>query len=320
MKSKLYKEEELLEILKDKYLDAKKTNLEATDQEINERFNHSIGVKDACLNINEFFNLGLDKDILLNMGLLHDYAKFVTDSEYQELINKFNRTNSQKYLTYPEAIHHALLGDLVIENDLGITDRIILDAIKYHSTGFRDMNIYSEVLMLADFTENGREGDMFRNARSILYDSNDPVNMKKALSYIMSWKIRHVKGKGLGLVDESYYAYKQYAVYLDNPLDRLKQILRAIDHNLVKDIRIYDVSNRSPLYDYVIVSTAVSNKSKDAVISYLRAEFDIRNVEEGEIWTLIDLNDCLVHVFTEEAREAYSLDRILSDSRRIDIK
>ena len=320
MAKKRYQESELLEILKDKYLDAKDKNIEATNEAINERYNHSIGVKNACLKINEFFNLGLDVDTLINMGLLHDYSKFITTEEYQALLKKYPKMNDAKYLTYPEAIHHALLGDLALVDELGIDDPIILNAIKYHSTGNKDLGIYSEVLMLADFTEETREGDMFYNARKILYESNDPINMKKALSYILTSKIRQVKKRGYGLVDEAYYAYKQYAPYLDNPLDRCKQILRAIDHNLVKDVCVYDVRDRSPLYDYVIVSTAVSSKSKEAVISYLRAEFDLRSVEEGEVWTLVDLNDCLVHVFSDEARDAYNLDRILTDARRIDIK
>ena len=320
MKEKIYQEEELLEIIKDKFNDAKDKNIEATPFEIEERFNHSIGVKDACLKINEFFNLNLNHDYLIMMGLLHDYSKFLTDEEYKALLDKYPGVNDIKYLTYPEAIHHALLGDLAIIDDLGINNKTILNAIKFHSTGNQNMDVYQEVLMLADYTENGREGDYFKNARSILYESNDPINIKKALAYILSMKIKHVKGKGMGLVDEAYYAYKAYASYLDNPFDRLKMILRAIDHNLVKDVRVYDVTSRSPLYDYVIVATGVSNKSKDAVISYLRAEFDLRNVEEGEMWTLIDLNDCLVHVFTAEAREMYGLDRILQGTKVIDIK
>ena len=319
MKKKLYQEEELLAILKDKYLEGKANNPEISDADINERFYHSIGVKNACLKINEFFNLGLDKDVLINMGLLHDYSKFLSLEDYQRLLEKYPGQNDPKYLTYPEPIHHALLGDLAIIDELGITDPVILNAIKFHSTGSANPGIYSEVLMLADFTEETREGDMFYNARSILYESNDQINIKKALSYIFASKIRHVKKKGFGLVNETYYAYKEYASYLDNPLDRCKGILRAIDHNLVKDICVYDVRDRSPLYDYVIVTTAVSSRSKEAVISYLRSEFDLRSVEEGEFWTLIDLNDCLVHVFSSDARDAYNLDRILTDARRIEI-
>lgn len=318
MGSKLYKEEELLEILKDKYKACQKYNLDATDEEVNERYNHSIGVKNACLKINEFFNLGLDKDILINMGLLHDYSKFLTIDDYKKLLEKY--PEDEKYLTYSSKVHHALLGDLALKEELGISDPIILDAIKYHSTGNKNLGIYSEVLMLADYTEETREGDSFKNARSVLCESNDPVNIKKALCYILSSKIKHIKARGFSLVNETYYAYLEYKPYLDNPLDRCKQILRAIDHNLVKDIYIYDVRDRSPLYDYVIVSTAISNKSKDAVISYLRAEFDLRNVEEGEFWTLVDLNDCILHVFSNDARSEYNIDRILSEARRIDIK
>ena len=320
MKSKLYTEEELIEILKDKYNDCKEYNIEATDEEINERFNHSIGVKNACLKINEFFNLGLDKDILINMGLLHDYSKFLTIDDYKKLLEIYPNATDENYLTYSSKVHHALLGDLALKHELGINDPIILNAIKYHSTGNKNLDIYSEVLMLADYTEETREGDSFKNARSVLYESNDPINIKKALWYILSSKIKHIKARGFSLVNETYYAYLEYKPYLDNPLDRCKQILRAIDHNLVKDICIYDVHDRSPLYDYVIVSTAVSNKSKGAVISYLRAEFDLRSVEEGEFWTLVDLNDCILHVFSNDARSEYNIDRILSEARKINIE
>ena len=320
MKSKLYKEEELIEILKDKYNDCKEYNIEATDEEINERFNHSIGVKNACLKINEFFNLGLDKDILINMGLLHDYSKFLTIDDYKKLLEIYPNATDENYLTYSSKVHHALLGDLALKHELGINDPIILNAIKYHSTGNKNLDIYSEVLMLADYTEETREGDSFKNARSVLYESNDPINIKKALCYILASKIKHIKARGFSLVNETYYAYLEYKPYLDNPLDRCKQILRAIDHNLVKDICIYDVHDRSPLYDYVIVSTAVSNKSKDAVISYLRAEFDLRSVEEGEFWTLVDLNDCILHVFSNDARSEYNIDRILNEARKINIE
>ena len=319
MKSKLYKEEELLEILKDKYKECQTYNMEATDEEVNERYNHSIGVKNACLQINEFFNLGLNKDMLIEMGLLHDYSKFLTVDDYKKLLEIYPSATDENYLTYSSKVHHALLGDLALKEELGITDSIILNAIKYHSTGSKDPDIYAEVLMLADYTEETREGDSFKNARSILYESNDPINIKKALCYILSSKIKHIKARGFSLVNETYYAYLKYKDYLDNPLDRCKQILRAIDHNLVKDIYIYDVRDRSPLYDYVIVTTAISNKSKDAVISYLRAEFDLRNVEEGEMWTLVDLNDCILHVFTADARSEYNIDRILSGANRIEI-
>ena len=42
MAKKRYQESELLEILKDKYLDAKDKNIEATNEAINERYNHSV--------------------------------------------------------------------------------------------------------------------------------------------------------------------------------------------------------------------------------------------------------------------------------------
>ena len=93
---------------------------------------------------------------------------------------------------------------------------------------------------------------------------------------------------------------------------KLDNVLESINRNLVKDVVIYDLSQRHPLYDYVIVSTANSNRQMEACVSYLRDDFDLKGAEIGEGWTLIDLGDIIVHVFSSDYREKYGLDKLYS--------
>ena len=50
----------------------------------------------------------------------------------------------------------------------------------------------------------------------------------------------------------------------------------------------------------------------EACVSYLRDDFDLKGAEIGEGWTLIDLGDIIVHVFTNDDREKYGLDKLYS--------
>ena len=47
-----------------------------------------------------------------------------------------------------------------------------------------------------------------------------------------------------------------------------------------------------------------------ASVSYLRDDFEIKGIELGEEWTLIDLGDVIVNIFKEEDRAKFGLDRL----------
>ena len=63
-------------------------------------------------------------------------------------------------------------------------------------------------------------------------------------------------------------------------------------------------------FDYIIVATTLSNRQMQACLNYLKDDFEIRGAEVGEAWSLIDLNDVIVHIFKEEERERYGIDRL----------
>ena len=86
-----------------------------------------------------------------------------------------------------------------------------------------------------------------------------------------------------------------------------------------EDIYIYDMMNRSPFYDKMIIASVDSLRQANAVVSYIEdsfkdTDYKIRNVEGGNTdWVLIDCYDIILSVFTKEERNHFSIDKIYMD-------
>jgi len=83
----------------------------------------------------------------------------------------------------------------------------------------------------------------------------------------------------------------------------------------------YDVRKISPLWDFALFMSVLSERQADAVLSSLRrggrdSKIKLHHSESGTEggWVLLDFGDVVVHVFTEEAREYYALERIFKDA------
>lgn len=92
---------------------------------------------------------------------------------------------------------------------------------------------------------------------------------------------------------------------------RIKEIVDIIEDKKGSDIKIYDLTGKSPFYDISILATGSSTRNVDAIVQEIRKSISgIRGIEgEGELnWVLVDANDVLINIFTKEAREYFELD------------
>mgnify|MGYP001371824855 FL=1 len=99
-------------------------------------------------------------------------------------------------------------------------------------------------------------------------------------------------------------------------VNRAIEILNALN---VKDLVAYDFDKKSPFYDYFIVAT-VNDRQSTAAFNHFKKEeiFDLKNVEgKNSGWTLIDLGDIIVHLFSEEDRKYYDFDTRLLGVKKI---
>lgn len=102
--------------------------------------------------------------------------------------------------------------------------------------------------------------------------------------------------------------------------------VRALDAKKGKDIKVLYTADQTTLADYFVICTGTSNTQvkalSDAVEDAMtKAGEEPHHVEghRGGQWTLLDYSAILVHVFTEEAREFYALERLWSDATPVDL-
>ncbi|MDE6357146.1 MAG: ribosome silencing factor [Eubacteriales bacterium] len=108
--------------------------------------------------------------------------------------------------------------------------------------------------------------------------------------------------------------------------EAVKVAYKAIDDKMGIDIKVLDIAEISPIADYFVIASARNHSQlkamADAVEEQLYKECKMEKTHlEGmqtKSWILIDFNDIIVHLFNEEDREFYNLERIWADAKIID--
>jgi len=115
---------------------------------------HTLGVAhtSACLAMR--YDEDIDSAYLA--GLLHDYAKNLSDEDMLKTANKYNLLLSDFEKENPFILHGKVAACLV-RDEFDISDKNILNAISYHTTGRPGMSLLEKIVFLADYIECGRE-------------------------------------------------------------------------------------------------------------------------------------------------------------------
>ena len=102
--------------------------------------------------------------------------------------------------------------------------------------------------------------------------------------------------------------------------------VKALDDKKGKDIKVLHTADQTTLADYFVICSGGSNTQvralADAVEEAMsRAGEEPHHIEghRGGQWTLMDYSSVVVHIFTDEGREFYGLERLWSDADPVDI-
>ncbi|MBR4579467.1 MAG: ribosome silencing factor [Oscillospiraceae bacterium] len=100
--------------------------------------------------------------------------------------------------------------------------------------------------------------------------------------------------------------------------------VKALDDKHARDIQILKTDKVTVLADYFILCTAGSSThgktladEVDKVLSEAGEPPIRREGYRSGGWTLLDFGCVIVHIFSEEMREFYSLDRLWSDAEKL---
>lgn len=120
------------------------------------RFLHTLGVADTASNLAVVH--GVNPQNARLAGMLHDCAKYLTDTEMIALCEKKHIHLTDFECSTP-ALIHSKLGVFVARERYGVEDSAILSAIACHTTGKPDMTSLEKIVFIADYIEPGRKMD-----------------------------------------------------------------------------------------------------------------------------------------------------------------
>ncbi len=94
------------------------------------------------------------------------------------------------------------------------------------------------------------------------------------------------------------------------------KLARMIEQKKGEDIVVFDVRGLSPITDYFIISTGLSDVHTRTIAEHLVKSESPKHVEglEAAAWVLLDFFDVIVHVFSKDARDFYGLERLWGDA------
>ena len=90
------------------------------------RLTHCLGVERAAIELAERFGIDAEKAGLA--GLLHDYAKKLSDQEFLDLIDRYQLDSDLK--NWGNNVWHGMVGIYKIQEDLDLQNAEILRAIE----------------------------------------------------------------------------------------------------------------------------------------------------------------------------------------------
>ncbi|WP_163970062.1 bis(5'-nucleosyl)-tetraphosphatase (symmetrical) YqeK [Oceanobacillus halotolerans] len=130
-----------------------------------ERFEHTLRVTQTALELAETYNVNKEKVELA--GILHDYAKYRPKEELKRSILTSNLPKD--LLDYHHELWHGPAGALLLEQEHGINDSDVQQAIRYHTTGKANMSMLEMIIFIADYSEPGRDFPGVQEVRDIVH-------------------------------------------------------------------------------------------------------------------------------------------------------
>lgn len=111
----------------------------------------------------------------------------------------------------------------------------------------------------------------------------------------------------------------------DRIQNRVRQVVAAALDKKASDLDVLAVEGLTSIADYFIICSAATERQTNAIYdsieSRLREEEGVKPLYvEGAVpgrWILVDYGDFIVHIFTEECRKYYSLERLWGDAPNV---
>ena len=112
-----------------------------------------------------------------------------------------------------------------------------------------------------------------------------------------------------------------------NSLDKVKAIYKALDDKKGIDIKVIDIQGVTVVADYFVIVGGTSKSQVQALVDNTEEELAKLGCHTSHVegyqtanWILVDYEDVIVHVFNQDDRLFYDLERIWKDGKLVEIE
>ncbi|MBQ4098862.1 MAG: nicotinate (nicotinamide) nucleotide adenylyltransferase [Clostridia bacterium] len=140
------------------------------------RLIHTKGVIALSIKYAKAFGVSLKKTV--KSALLHDVAKYLRAEDYPNFVSPKG---------VPSQVMHQYLGAYVAEHILGVKDRQIINAVKYHTSAKPNMSLLGKIIFTADMLEEGRSYEGVEQIRKLSFEDFDKaflLSIQRSLDYV----------------------------------------------------------------------------------------------------------------------------------------
>ncbi|NLZ83599.1 MAG: HD domain-containing protein [Clostridiales bacterium] len=167
------------------------------------RYLHVISTEEVSVDLALIHGCDVQKASIA--GVLHDCAKYLSNAELIEECKKYNLPITEAEEKSSQLLH-AKVGAAYAEHIYNITDKEILTAITYHTTGRPNMTLLEKITFTADYIEPNRKIlPRIDEVRKAAYD-----NLDYAIYLILENTLDYLKVTNTVMDDKTEMTYEYY--------------------------------------------------------------------------------------------------------------
>ena len=105
------------------------------------------------------------------------------------------------------------------------------------------------------------------------------------------------------------------------------EIAKILDGKKAQDVRVLKVEDLTVLTDYFVIASGTSTTQVAALADEVDYQLSQRGIKpyntegfDSKNWVLLDYSCVVVHIFSDEARKFYDLERLWSDAEEVTLE
>ncbi|MBR6618344.1 MAG: bis(5'-nucleosyl)-tetraphosphatase (symmetrical) YqeK [Oscillospiraceae bacterium] len=166
------------------------------------RFRHSCNVARAARQLAQKYGADVEKAYFA--GLMHDVCKEMLFDDQKALMLAGDFAPDEAELQ-SKKVWHGIAGAYYLQSEFGVTDKDILNAVRFHTVGRANMSLLEEIIYIADMISDDRDYKGVGKMRKLAFE-----NLQDAMFESIRDSAVAILKKGVMLPQYTIAAYNYY--------------------------------------------------------------------------------------------------------------